>query len=73
MISNVNNNGNYIQQTNINKVNNIQQVHSVQNVQNNKVDDIKNAIKNGNYQLLPPNILARVFAEAELGIPYKVE
>jgi anti-sigma28 factor (negative regulator of flagellin synthesis) len=72
MISNINN-GNYIQQTNINKVDNIHQVQGVQNVQNNKVDDIKSAIQNGNYQLLPPNVLAKVFAEAELGIPYKVE
>jgi len=69
MISNINN-GNYIQQTNINKVDNI---HQVENVQNNKVDDLKTAIQNDNYQLLPPNVLAKVFAEAELGIPYKVE
>ena len=44
MISNINN-GNYIQQTNINKVDNIHQVQGVQNVQNNKVDDIKSAKK----------------------------
>jgi len=66
MISNINQTG-YLQQSNdINRNSGIKKVDSVNKVENNRVDEIKKAIEDGNYKLLSTNNLAKVFTESEL-------
>jgi len=69
MISNINNNL-YSQSSNIKRVDNIAKVEGVQNIDgtNNRVAEIKKEIEENKYQLVAPHILARVFAENELGL-----
>jgi len=67
MISNVNQSS-YLQANEIKKNSAIHKADSTQNIENSKIEDIKKSIEDGTYQIIPTNILAKVFTESELGL-----
>jgi len=67
MISNVSQSS-YLQTNDIKRNSGINKVDSNNKVENSRVDEIKRAIEDGSYQLLPMNTLAKFFSESELGI-----
>ena len=67
MISNISQSS-YLQTNDINRNSGINRVDSNNKVEGSRVDEIKKAIEDGSYQLLPMNVLAKVFSESELGI-----
>ena len=67
MISNISQSS-YLQTNDLNRNSGINKVDSDNKIENSRVGDIKKAIENGSYKLLPMNSLAKVFSESELGI-----
>lgn len=69
MISNINNNL-YIQSSDVKRSGDIAKVEGSQNIDgtNSRVAEIKKELEAGTYQLMTPNILAKVFVENELGL-----
>jgi anti-sigma28 factor (negative regulator of flagellin synthesis) len=69
MISNVNNSI-YLQTNEVKNNSRVGSVDSSSRVESNsRVSEIKKAIENGSYQLLPTSVLSKIFVDAELGIP----
>ncbi len=70
MVSGIGNNNFYTpvnKSSDVSKVSNVQNVSETQNISNRALE-IKEQIHKGEYKLMPPHILAKVFAEVELGL-----
>jgi anti-sigma28 factor (negative regulator of flagellin synthesis) len=69
MISNINQNL-YMQTSDIKRSGDVAKVEGSQNIEqlDGRALEIKKQIDEGSYKLMAPHILAKVFAESELGI-----
>ncbi len=69
MISNVNQNL-YMQTADVKRGGDVAKLDASQSLEavNNRVVEIKKGLEEGSYKLMAPHILAKIFAEAELGV-----
>lgn len=67
MISSVNQSS-YLQNNEIMKNNGVNKSDNNIGIEDSKVSEIKKAIEDGTYKMLPTNLLAQLFSESEFGI-----